>query len=108
MTTFDDEYKVGYLSGTVSLSAVAAREQELPEYHEPTTTRIGINSTTPVSAIDIMIGDKHFTDESIRKWAIGDLTDIDFATGQESLVIEYLALIIVEKVLSVPKFKEGV
>ena len=51
--------------------------------------------------IDIVIGKDHFTDENIRRWATGDLKDdIDFATGAESLIIEYLSHIIVEKVLN--------
>lgn len=60
---------------------------------------IGIRA--PSTPIEIVIGIDHFTDENIRKWATGNLLDIDFATGQESIIIEYLSLIIVERVLSV-------
>ena len=61
---------------------------------------IGINTTQPSAPIEICIGEDHFTDKHIRKWAAGNLEDIDFATGQESLIIEYLSLIIVETILT--------
>jgi len=50
--------------------------------------------------IDICIGEDHFTDQHIRKWATGNLEDIDFATGQEVIIIECLSLIIEQKILS--------
>jgi hypothetical protein len=59
-------------------------------------SRISINSTVP---IHIIVGKDEFTDEDIREWARGNLESIDFATGQESLIIECLAQIIVETVL---------
>jgi len=62
-------------------------------------TRIGINISNPQYPIHIIIGEDEFTDEDIRAWAEGKLENIDFAMGQESLVIQYLSQIIVEKVL---------
>ena len=62
---------------------------------------IGINTTQPSAPIDICIGEDHFTDKHIRKWADGkNLEDIDSATGQGSLIIKYLSLIIVETILT--------
>jgi hypothetical protein len=57
---------------------------------------ISINITAPTRPIDIVIGLDRFTDEDVKTWATGDLRGIDFATGQESLIIEYLSRIIVE------------
>jgi len=64
--------------------------------------RIGINISAPQHPIHITIGKDEFTDKDIRDWAEGNLERIDFATGQESLVIQYLSQIIVEKVLKRP------
>lgn len=61
--------------------------------------KIGIEA--PSAPIEIRIGVDHFTDVHIKKWAAGDLSDIDFATGEESLIIEYLSQIIIERVLSI-------
>jgi len=62
-------------------------------------TRIGINISNPQHPLHIIIGNDEFTVKDIRNWAEGNLESIDFATGQESLVIEYLSQIIVERVL---------
>lgn len=63
--------------------------------------RYGIGDTAPAEPIVIRIGDTtRYTDKNIRKWATGNLADIDFAIGEESLLIEYLSMIIVDKVLN--------
>lgn len=59
---------------------------------------IGINTTCPVTVVDIVICGEHFTDADIRQWATGDLDSIDLATVMKQLV-EYLSAIIVKKVL---------
>jgi len=57
---------------------------------------IGIGDTEPYMKIDICIGEDHFTDEHIMKWAGGNLEDIDFSSGQAPFIIEYLSFIIKE------------
>jgi len=57
---------------------------------------IGIDGTEPYMKVDICIGEEHFTDEHIMKWADGNLEDIDFTSRQAPFIIEYLSFIIRE------------
>lgn len=56
--------------------------------------------TRPRTPSHILIDRDEFTDEDIREWAIGNLENIDWATGQASLLIEHLSQIIVDQILN--------
>jgi hypothetical protein len=65
--------------------------------------KFGINITNPTSLIEIHIGRDVFTEKDILQWSSGNLETIDFATGMEQLVIEYLSKIVVAKVIDPPE-----
>lgn len=68
----------------------ATNDSQSPE------AKLGINVPNPQHAIHIRLENgSEFTDEDIRHWAEGELTNV----GEESMIIKYLAQIIVARVL---------